>query len=247
MTKRNQASIEDIVGGSAAHYVVSADGSVISNKEARSLLGLEDAKKRATNIEKPIDREIQSLVLRTKRKVRGKKKNRKREKAKTSSPKEPTKLGTTPKLPTTLVKCPHCCCEVKATRLRRHILRCHTPSSRKARSNNSARRHLPKDMGQCRFCGCKMNTKSLRKHIVEVHKQPEHVARAATKQLSKQKGSLPPGPAMPPNQPERGLSREDRGWSDRNDASLGWGHHFRDSGRFGSYPGHDSFNDEAMP
>lgn len=42
-------------------------------------------------------------------------------------------------------------------------------------------------------------------------------------------------------------SPEDLGYADPRDASKGWGHHFRDHGRFGSFPVHDGYGDEAEP
>jgi hypothetical protein len=82
---------------------------------------------------------------------------------------------------------------------------------------------------------------ALAKNPAEVSKSPPardvpaHEVRGQTATVRK----ITTGPkAAPP---------EDLGHADPRDASKYWGHHVRDHGRFGSYPVHDGYGDEADP
>jgi hypothetical protein len=108
----------------------------------------------------------------------------------------------------------------------------------------------------CQYCGAAVKAARLTRHLGRCPRRPAQSRRSP----------LPGAPVVPrdsiaqakagthgrerPNAVtavHRGVPPEDLGHADPRDASKYWGHHVRDHGRFGSYPVHDGYGDEADP
>jgi hypothetical protein len=89
----------------------------------------------------------------------------------------------------------------------------------------------------CPQCGALVNVSRLQRHMN---------SRCNARQNNKPPGD-PTTLSSPYQEPQilPSLEAFRQEYSDRYDASRGWGQAFRDNGAFGSYPAHDNYSDEA--
>jgi uncharacterized protein YifE (UPF0438 family) len=135
-----------------------------------------------------------------------------------------------------------------------------TPALRKVR---------PRLLVSCPECHCSVRADRVARHLEKVHRKGTRVQstvrpnvgyRASSPAANQgNRGGIRSRPAPPPtswkkvdvapflSDPVKGSSSMSDPDYDQRDASKDVGHSFRDNGRFGSYPSHDSFDDESGP
>jgi hypothetical protein len=96
---------------------------------------------------------------------------------------------------------------------------------------------VPPEWSRCPFCDTKVKSAKLEQHRRTCMRRTKQVAASARRDDS------------PRRTPEwiTTVSLDARTSDERRDASHGWGQRYREHGRFGSHPSHDSFDDESEP
>jgi hypothetical protein len=117
----------------------------------------------------------------------------------------------------------------------------------------------PRASVPCPYCGTPIMRFMLVGHKTHCDRSP-HNRPALPQPRKKRQPNQAPSWTRPTRRPTRNtgsrtagqstpnsLANDHLGTRDDLDASKGWGHRFRDHGSFGSYPIHDSFDDESKP
>jgi len=131
-----------------------------------------------------------------------------------------------------------------------------TLSASVLRAKPVAKRRLaklpPQQLLQCPHCKSKVKATRLKRHVKRVHGKdtptaivPQLRPKAGSNFGSGATASLP-GRVLPPDHASDDVFEQTVG-SDRRDSTRGIGHVVRESGRYGSYPIHDGFDDESGP
>jgi hypothetical protein len=147
------------------------------------------------------------------------------------------------------VPCPKCNLKIRASRLQRHIRRAHSPVSevhKKPTESGSRRLVL------CPECCCKVLESNLLKHLRRVHSVgwAAHVAKSdspypAPPSRSSAPSSKPSTVRTTRSEERFATSKRHNEKDDLRDAHRLMGFIARESGRFGSHPLHDRFDDES--
>jgi hypothetical protein len=140
-----------------------------------------------------------------------------------------------------LVPCPMACGEqLDPQEVNRHLHRKHKPST-KYRQPIAADSVRPQEWQSCPICKAHVKVRNLQPHLKKVHAKTEAWERTP---LHKSAGT-------PTVESVKDALRENTTLAsprDKNlDATKLYAHSFRESGRFGSHPSHDGFDDESGP
>jgi hypothetical protein len=163
-----------------------------------------------------------------------------------------------------LVVCPICSVKVKAQRLAKHLRVAHPGASDPTLKQSAPASSKPKTPAQtarlkktpaasrlqftCPLCGAQISTKRARRHLADNHRVSknewlERVLPGSAPAVTSRKASSHASTAGD----EAGISPTQEQLNEsRLDGSKGR-HTFRETGRFGSYPVHDNYNDESEP
>ena len=140
-----------------------------------------------------------------------------------------------------LKPCPMGCgAQLDPREVNRHLHRKHKPS-RKARQRISADSAMPQEWQSCPICKTQVKVRKLQRHLRKVHRKTEVYERTP---MHKSAGT-------PTVESVKDVLRDSTTLTsprDKNlDATKLYAHSYRENGRFGSHPSHDSFDDESGP
>ena len=137
--------------------------------------------------------------------------------------------------PTTI--CPLCGVGVRMTRLTRHISKVHSETAIAQPLAAPAKPTSKRQLCKCPFCASLVRQDRLDAHIQKIHK----AATKASPQVSIRR-------KLQSTMHQQSASETNSCLQDRSmDATRDYYIRYRDNGQFGSYPSHDSFDDESEP